>query len=455
MRRTHVGILLGVLTATPVALYAQAHRPYQYLPGEHRSANIKVVGHLPLAGARFTHADVELEQELSRPYAYVSHRKEESGFEIISIADPAKPKVIYRWLIEEGALHRGSGGLANMYVKVGGRYYYMQSFQFQQGGPNHDLGFIVFDVTGLPDVKKVKEVVRVHLPEAPGGVHEMFAYKHSDGRALLFVTTVSPDAYAYDVAKLVSGDPKAAIVGKVTNPAQDASRARSWHDFYIGYDAVAQQDRFYGGGAGGCYVINITNLVSPELVTNLTSSGVAACHTFTPTPDGRYALAMPLPTYQYAPVRVFDLKPGAKESPTVNRSIGAWAVKWNGAPHNFEMRWPYAFVSAQDDGLQVVNMMDPTNPTTAAFYSTREGPELGGESVGGSIGNGGGIYDGAWGVDIRNADGLIVVSDFNSGFWTFRMEGFDGWNGHDWGMPNNSSAIDWDKGPDGAKKGVT
>jgi hypothetical protein len=30
------------------------------------------------------------------------------------------------------------------------------------------------------------------------------------------------------------------------------------------------------------------------------------------------------------------------------------------------------------------------------------------------------------------------------------MEGFDGWNGHDWGMPNISSAQDWDKGPEGA-----
>ena len=30
----------------------------------------------------------------------------------------------------------------------------------------------------------------------------------------------------------------------------------------------------------------------------------------------------------------------------------------------------------------------------------------------------------------RNADGLIVVSDFNSGFWAFRLDGFSGWNGN-------------------------
>jgi hypothetical protein len=59
---------------------------------------------------------------------------------------------------------------------------------------------------------------------------------------------------------------------------------------------------------------------------------------------------------------------------------------------------------------------------------------------------------GAWGADVRNADGLIVISDMMSGFWAFKMDGFDGWNGHQWGMPNVSSAQDWDNGPDGLKK---
>ena len=66
--------------------------------------------------------------------------------------------------------------------------------------------------------------------------------------------------------------------------------------------------------------------------------------------------------------------------------------------------------------------------------------------------NSGDVDNGAWGVDVRNADGLIVVSDKVTGFWAFKMDGFDGWNGHQWGMPNVSSAQDWDNGPDGAPK---
>ena len=44
------------------------------------------------------------------------------------------------------------------------------------------------------------------------------------------------------------------------------------------------------------------------------------------------------------------------------------------------------------------------------------------------------------------------MTDFNTGFWTFKFDGFDGWNGHQWGMPNISSEQDWDNGPEGAPK---
>jgi len=92
------------------------------------------------------------------------------------------------------------------------------------------------------------------------------------------------------------------------------------------------------------------------------------------------------------------------------------------------------------------------------YYNTRGGSAFtgidlrSGLKAGDPAREGGTIFNGAWGVDVRNADGLIVVSDFKSGVWVFKMDGFDGWNGHQWGMPNISSAQDWDNGPDGAPK---
>ena len=40
---------------------------------------------------------------------------------------------------------------------------------------------------------------------------------------------------------------------------------------------------------------------------------------------------------------------------------------------------------------------------------------------------------------------LILISDRSTGLWTFKMEGFGGWNGEQWGMPDISSAQKWDE----------
>ena len=93
-------------------------------------------------------------------------------------------------------------------------------------------------------------------------------------------------------------------------------------------------------------------------------------------PDRPYAVAET--EYQYAPLRIFDLKPGLDGTvKTISRPIGAWTADWQGPAHNHEVRWPYVFVSAYEDGLQVFNMMDPTNPYTVGYYYTYDGPHDG------------------------------------------------------------------------------
>jgi hypothetical protein len=244
------------------------------------------------------------------------------------------------------------------------------------------------------------------------------------------------------------------------NPTAATPGARSsWHDFYVGYDPATKQDKLYAAGGGGAFVFDITNPAEPKVIASITGvAGQPDAHTFTPTPDGRYAVTMPLPTYQYGVPRVFDLKPALDgQVKTVSRPIGAWTPSWRGAVHNFEVRWPYVFVAGQSDAFQVFNMMEPTNPYTVGYYVTRPGPYLHGSGIAGFSeqrpgGRSNSMYEGAWGVDVRNADGLVVISDEDSGFWALKMEGFDGWNGHQWGMPNVSSAQDWDNGPEGAPR---
>ena len=452
----------------PLAVQAQAYRP-DPAPGEEGSKNIRVVAHLPAVNAAgpYSVSDVEIEQELSRPYVYLDRTLQLSagvtrsdlptGFDIISIKDPARPRLIYSWRLENPELHRGGGSLAPAYLKSKGRYYFFNAFQFQQGGPDHDLGAIIWDVTGLPDTSTIKEVARLRAPDAPGGFHESFAYKHSGGQALIFAVTTARAVNIYDIDRITGGS--LGPIGKIPLPATDVRG--TWHDFYVGYDATSHQDRFYGGGAGGGYVFDVTDLSQPKLLASVTGvAGVSGQHTFTPTPDGRFVIAQSLPTYQYSPARVYDLKPAFDGSvKMVSRPIGAWTPSWRGSVHNFEVRWPYVFVAGQSDALQVVNFMDPTNPYTVGFYVTRPGPYLHGVGIAGYNEKRPGdrsnsMYEGAWGVDVRNTDGLIVISDEDSGFWAFKMDGFDGWNGHQWGVPNVSSVQDWDNGPEGAPKPV-
>ena len=157
-------------------------------------------------------------------------------------------------------------------------------------------------------------------------------------------------------------------------PGEHAGNIRGYHDFYAGYHVDTEQDRFYGGGTGGYYVYNITDLENPELVVTLTGiSGVERGHTFTPSSDGRYVVAET--EYRYAPLRIFDLKPALDgEVQNIRRPISAWTADWRNLVHNHEVRWPYVFVSGYLDGLQIFSLMDPKNPVTVAYYDTYIGP---------------------------------------------------------------------------------
>ena len=482
MRRERNRRSFTLAVAVPLIGCLSAKAAAQSPPGLQGSRNVHVLSHIPL-GHAFTVAGIEMEQELARPYVYVPRNlgvTHDGGFDIISIADLAHAKVIYPWRIEHPELHTGFGGMEGKYFKTHGRYYYVNCFQFLLTGPDADLGAIVFDVTGLPDTSKIREVGRMRAPNSavaaetdpaviarrgsaadlPGGFHNVFPYKHSDARVLMVANTLTATyATIFDMDKYLAGAPDQGFVSRIPVPGATGR----YHDYYVGYDPATHQDKFYGGvQPGGYFVFDLTRPEEPKLLTSVTvgypaiTSSFGRGHTVTPSPDGRYLVTET--EYQYAPLRIFDLKPGLEGTvQTITRPIGAWTARWQGLPHNHEIRWPYVFVSAYEDGLQVFNMMDPANPYTVGNYETYDGPRQAGIAAAGQYdanlrAGTGGVLNGAWGVDVRNADGVIVISDIATGFWALKMDGFDHWNGHDWGMPNVSSVQDWDNGPDGAPK---
>ena len=425
-----------------IALVGASGAPaVQWTADKPGSDNIELVAHLPL-GADGSVSDIEIEQDMSRPYAYVAREVlgdiGEMGMDIIDLHDPYNAKVVYRWRIENQDLHVGAGGKDIKYFKWNDRYYVVLAVQFRQGGPDADLGAIIFDVTDLPDPYSVREVARIRDSELLGGFHNIFIYKHSNGRVLLMSTISGPFAHVYDLGYAVEGRADEALVATIPVPEEFSGSLRGYHDFYASYHPDTETDRFYGGGTGGYYVYDVTDLENPSLIVSLTGiNGVTRGHTFTPSPDGRYVIAET--EYQYAPLRIFDLQPALDgEVQNIRSPISAWTADWRHLVHNHEVRWPYVFVSGYLDGLQVFSVMDPKNPVTVAYYDTYLPTPANG-----------GVMRGAWGVDVRNADGLIVISDMSTGFWAFKMEGFGGWSGDQWGYPNISSAQDWDAGPIG------
>src|SRR5215510_1674601 len=101
--RTSLSVLAAVTLVTgPLSAQAPAIRP-------RGSANIQVLAHLPL-GKAFTTAGIEVEQDLSRPFAYVSRKiggVKEPGFDIIQVNVAGGAKLIYSWRIPNGELHAG------------------------------------------------------------------------------------------------------------------------------------------------------------------------------------------------------------------------------------------------------------------------------------------------------------------------------------------------------------
>src|SRR5262245_4419167 len=194
--------MLRTLTCATATLFAAGSAlRAQHLPGRQGSSNMHIMSHV-LEGSNYRTGDVDIEQELSRPYAYVSTRKDVAGVDIISLKDPKKAFILYSWRIENPELHLGGGGMDTEYFKLNGRYYNITAMQFFQGGPDVNLAAVVLDVTGLPDTTKIKEVRRFQVPDAPGGFHNVFPYKHSDGRAILFATS-GGGAKVYDLEKFI------------------------------------------------------------------------------------------------------------------------------------------------------------------------------------------------------------------------------------------------------------
>ena len=104
-------LALATVTVAAPAVLAQENA------GERGTANIEIVGRFHMDdGLEISYTDVEIEQDPGRPYVYLARALGPTkGVDIVSLEDPADPKVLYQWRIEDPELHIGLGGMDTKY----------------------------------------------------------------------------------------------------------------------------------------------------------------------------------------------------------------------------------------------------------------------------------------------------------------------------------------------------
>lgn len=419
MRSTTLTVTLALVAASFIPARAQSQ---EYGTG---TRNLSQVGHLSLgtmvrADAAAFLVDVRLDQRPDRPYAYVV---EQSGWAVVDLSDPAMPRI--------------AAIMSADHVADQGRVLSSIDYLHVEGKDVIVVGragrLSVFDASGLPNGQKPIEVASID-----GEFRSLFAYKHSSGKALLIASS-GGNAGVYDAARLVAGDgvPLASIP---TPELPDSTFGYS--SVLAAFHADSDSDRFYGAGAGGYHVYDITNLDSVKYVTSANPAAVRRGLTVSPSPSGRFLVTTA--AYRTAPVRIFDLNPAFEgKFQTVRTSVGAWADNWHGFHLDHETRWPYVFVAAAEQGLQIFNARDVSDPYPVGSFSTsRRGN--------GTVNDRPDEVGGAVSLDIRNHDGLIAVGDQQTGVWFLKLDGFSNWDGRGWGYPNISSEQDWENGPNGS-----
>ena len=194
---------------------------------------------------------------------------------------------------------------------------------------------------------------------------------------------------------------------------------------------------------------DVTQPEAPKQLFTITSLGMDIAHTFTPSPDGHYAVTET--EYQYTPLRIWDLSDGQSgKTQNIDVPISAWTADWRDLSHNHEVRWPYVFVSAYEDGFQVFDLKDPKNPKTDGYWYTCECEHEHG--FGGTPENGWqsttSVEQGAFRrrrAQLRRTDRAVGHAQRAL---AVQIDGFNSWNGNDYGMPNISSVQDYDHGPE-------
>ena len=175
------------------------------------------------------------------------------------------------------------------------------------------------------------------------------------------------------------------------------------HDMWVKNDTA-----FLNNGGDGLFVVDFTELTSPQIIGSLTEyPDKGYNHSGWPTADMKtYVMADEDWGYD---MKVLDISNLSNINVTATFSSEIHA---NSIPHNQLIKDNYVYVSSYHDGLQVYDISDQQNPFKVASFSTYLMDDHD-------------SYRGAWGVYPFLPSGNILVSDMQYGLYVLENTGFN------------------------------
>ena len=175
------------------------------------------------------------------------------------------------------------------------------------------------------------------------------------------------------------------------------------HDMWVKNDTA-----FLNNGGDGLFVVDFTELTSPQIIGSLTEyPDKGYNHSGWPTADMKtYVMADEDWGYD---MKVLDISNLSNINVTATFSSEIHA---NSIPHNQLIKDNYVYVSSYHDGLQIYDISDQQNPFKVASFSTYLMDDHD-------------SYRGAWGVYPFLPSGNILVSDMQYGLYVLENTGFN------------------------------
>lgn len=167
------------------------------------------------------------------------------------------------------------------------------------------------------------------------------------------------------------------------------------HDMWVKNDTA-----FLNNGGDGLFVVDFTDLTSPQIIGSLTDyTDKGYNHSGWPTADMKtYIMADEDWGYNMKVLDISDL------SEITEKTTFSSEIHPNSIAHNQLIKDNFVYVSSYHDGLQVYDISDQENPTKVASFSTYLMDDHD-------------SYRGAWGVYPFLPSGNILVSDMQYGLY--------------------------------------